>query len=555
MNNTKFTWIPIYKAIAQKLRQFKDRQQELIGILETIGIDRFNDYGEDNSPQKLAEIDPFTFFSYLNKYNDRHRIEYLQKLRTEWDLDCDAPSDVAGLPTSHPMKVWLFPYAKDRHPNDIPELWKLFEQTLEHNIQNDTLHNVLNIKSVGKRKLSISWFYTDPDYYIPLDSPTSYYLRENNIEPLFSTIEEYNHIIEKAAACYDKPPYEISNNAWQAQQAFRKKPRKRKKKAASDSAKESMLADMNFSIPTLDALEPVPDIDEIEEKKGLYIEIAGTISSVSDLMKYIFDESVMEDNDQIFYYRGQPDIGFELIPGIYREPDKLIKHEHIMFKEMESAVPSEFSSCKCTFDKLVKMQHYGLPTRLLDITRNPLVALYFACSYDKATEKKDGCLFLFSIDADAPLTKYSDGDAVSVVSNIARRPLSFDIHDIKDLERDEFNKQDPIIYLLHEIQCSEKPHFHPVVDPKDIESVFFVKPKIDNPRIAKQEGAFFLFGINDSKQKCPYLPGVFGCKKFPIPAKEKQTILKQLAALGITEASLFPDIDHIAHNIKKTYSE
>ena len=552
----KFTWIPTYKAIARKLSQYKDRQPELIEVLKKIGITRFNDYNEDGSIKPLTEIDPFTFFSYLNKYNDKHRIAYLKRLHEEWHLECPEPSDVAGLPTSHPMKVWLFPYAKDRRPDDIPMLWELFGQTLDHTIQEDTLQRVLGINSVGKRKLSISWFYTDPEYYLPLDSQTSHYLRECAIQPIFSNIEEYKAIIKMAEERCGKLPYEISDYAWQIQQPPRKKTKKHRKRTITDTAAELMWNAVlpSIGLAAVSTMGSVPGEGDIADEQGPDMEIVGPITNVSDLMSYVFDESIMEDNGLMFYYRGQPDIHFELIPGIYRDPDALIRHEHIMFKEMESAVPDEFRSCKCTFDKLVKMQHYGLPTRLLDITKNPLVALYFACS-DKATEKKEGCLFLFSIGGDNnPLVKYSDGDAVSVVSNISRRPESFDIQAIKYLDVETFNEQDPITYLLHEIRCSEKPHFHPVVNPLDIESVFFVKPKIDNPRIAKQEGAFFLFGINGSKLKCPYLPGVFGCKKFPVPANAKQTILKQLAALGITEASLFPDIDHIARNIKRNYT-
>lgn len=54
--------------------------------------------------------------------------------------------------------------------------------------------------------------------------------------------------------------------------------------------------------------------------------------------------------------------------------------------------PDEFLGNR--FDSLVKMQHFGMPTRLLDTTTNPLVALYFACESEKQTNK-DGVVYMF----------------------------------------------------------------------------------------------------------------------------------------------------------------
>lgn len=101
--------------------------------------------------------------------------------------------------------------------------------------------------------------------------------------------------------------------------------------------------------------------------------------------------------------------------------------------------------------------------------------------------------------------KYYDSDTVSILANISKRPSSFDIEEIKTMDIEEFNKQEEIGYLIHEIK-EEKSYFQPIINPKDIERVVAVKVKQSNSRIIKQSGAFFIFGINGVKSQPAIIP-------------------------------------------------
>src|SRR5690606_35308472 len=146
------------------------------------------------------------------------------------------------------------------------------------------------------------------------------------------------------------------------------------------------------------------------------------------------------------YFRGHSDKNFNLIPSIYRNKT-LLENEHTLFKEFILRTPSDFLNEKTALEKLVKMQHYGLPTRILDITSNALVALYFACTGNNTPKnKKDGQVVTFKIPRRD--IKYYDSDTVSIIANLAKRNMKFTIENIRNLKLKEFNEQDEIAYLL-----------------------------------------------------------------------------------------------------------
>lgn len=116
-----------------------------------------------------------------------------------------------------------------------------------------------------------------------------------------------------------------------------------------------------------------------EECHPLYPHITMKVENLSQFIEIIsvIKSSTREmEGDLIF--RGMADHRWELLPSIARQT-MIIEPEQQMVKELMLLYPEEFSNIHSNFDLLAKMQHYGLPTRLLDFTTNPLVALFFAC--------------------------------------------------------------------------------------------------------------------------------------------------------------------------------
>lgn len=271
------------------------------------------------------------------------------------------------------------------------------------------------------------------------------------------------------------------------------------------------------------------------------------IHSVSDTINFIKGNAIRAYDSNVnalSLYRGQSNFTWHLSPSVYR--NNQFQFESIYVKELERIQPSEFDGYS-NFDKLVKMQHYGLPTRLLDVTLNPLVALYFACVDHPEC---DGAFYYFNTP-----TFWHDNWAVQIVADYATDHK----HYIKELilrERhrlQDYSSEDMIIQnsITHALGVPA----HAVL------------PKSSNRRIQQQSGAFLLFGMSFKKLapheiRPGYIP--YGeldiekeehiapvIKKIRIPAKCKMLILEELDLLNINEGFLFPELEYQAKKVAK----
>jgi hypothetical protein len=264
-------------------------------------------------------------------------------------------------------------------------------------------------------------------------------------------------------------------------------------------------------------------------------------------------------NSRLISYRGHGNSAFKLQPSIFRTAVNR-ENEHILLRELVAAHPEDFSTDTSALELLVRMQHYSLPTRVLDVSLNPLVALYFACEPAKkrVPAVSAGKRVLRSTEADGEVVilsipkrrlRYFDSDTVAILANLARLPWDLQKKIDTDLDQEEFNKSLPIRRLLHFIR-QESSGFEPEIVSGDLNYVLMVKPKQNNKRILAQSGAFFIFGLTEELED----PNTLGVKidRISIAADAKKPIRDQLDKFAINEKTLFPEIERAARYIAGT---
>ena len=284
----------------------------------------------------------------------------------------------------------------------------------------------------------------------------------------------------------------------------------------------------------------------------IYIKSAVEVHIISSFTAFCKKIQDLNQPERSYYYRGHADTNYVLLPSVMRSDSWQI-HEREMYNEILIECPQDFSQCSSHLDYLVHMQHYGLPTRLLDITRNPLVALYFAC---ESAANKQGEVIVFDVEKES--IKYPGSDTVTVLASLPlfTKKAKDDFlrwAENSSISEQEFNKL--ATRLLHEVKL-EKPAFQDEIVKEDLTNCFFVLSEKKNNRIIKQDGAFIICGLFGEKTNPINQHRYRQNKKiqiFIIKAKAKKGILNMLNKISINQASLFPEISDVAAYIKGNY--
>ena len=281
---------------------------------------------------------------------------------------------------------------------------------------------------------------------------------------------------------------------------------------------------------------------------------SSTITAVEDLLKEIRELKAI-NSDLVLYFRGESQCVWELRPSVMR--DGFHSLERDMIVDLLSRRPEEFNGRTTALSQWVLAQHHGLRTRFLDITKNPLVALFHSCeSTDKETLRpNDGRIHVFAIPKE--MIKPFTSDTVSLIANFAKlsrleQKILLGKKRGESLQAEvEINQYLEARRRLYQMVQQEKPFFDERIDQRDLYKVFVVDPQQSSERIRAQSGAFLLsawherFERPEIESRNPRIP-VYGHYLLAIPGEKKSDIVKELELLQITHETLYPGLDSSA---------
>ena len=331
-------------------------------------------------------------------------------------------------------------------------------------------------------------------------------------------------------------------------------------------------ADLSWSRPWKARLFPEPDAVFDPSTSPPRWEI----TSVADLLEHCTSLRGEAPSQRRFYFRGEARNCWSLRPLVMRCKGGITPHrahEGEMLLELMSRRPEDFASASAALDQWVLAQHHGLPTRLLDITRNPLVALLGASGgLDSKPDESacDGRVHVFSVPRE--LVKPFTSDTVAIISNLAKLPRSEQDCLLgwapDDVEQEAPGASADLLFLTHErathrlyhLVRQERPHFMESIEPRDYYQVFVVEPARSFERIRAQSGAFLISAFHERFEREEVLKWntgipVYDHSVLDVPNKHKDSIIRELSLLNVTRETLLPGLDEAARSITQQFSE
>ena len=296
--SNKFTWIKTYKELVEYLKNMKDRQKELIRLLEEILGEKPKEKEKDKGLEfELEEIDPFTFISYLNKFGQAKRLQIIQNLAKK--LNLTVPVDIDGVPSTNPQNVWWFPVKSERTNNEIEKLWNFFYLAVENKITDEAFSEILHMKGIGICKLTDGLYLINPESYLCLDDPVTDYLKDKYSLTIKvdknTTYQDYLRILEEVRKYTDLPFYVISDEAWNYH-----KDKKKKDETVEKREPESETNIINTSFPLNQILYGPPGTGKTYNAINYAIQITRQIKPQNEIERRKIFNELLEEGRVVF---------------------------------------------------------------------------------------------------------------------------------------------------------------------------------------------------------------------------------------------------------------
>lgn len=243
-----------------------------------------------------------------------------------------------------------------------------------------------------------------------------------------------------------------------------------------------------------------------------------TIKSVSDLLSAL---KVQTKQNSIVWYRGHARSDWTLVPSLARKKKHLKAEAALIKRFMQNAVPHLNAPPREEWEWMFLMQHHRAPTRLLDWTESPLVALYFVVN-EKKHSNKDGTLWCL--------------DPVALNRDVANINFKF-ASEIPAFETDKVTEN----YLPSRLSDARS----------EMKPAAIVGPR-NTARMAAQMGVFTINHLVHTPIE--NLGSKRHVWRWIIPATAKEKLSLELNHLRFTALTLFPELDRVADISKELLS-
>ncbi len=267
--------------------------------------------------------------------------------------------------------------------------------------------------------------------------------------------------------------------------------------------------------------------------------------SISDILTHIND-LIMSGR---YAFRGYSHEN-ELLPGVVRNGESYKLAESLWLEEFEK-YGSHYFQANSSIDFLSYAQHFGLPTRLLDFTTNPYIALYFAFHAKKEREEDEFYYLCYAdLDSNIVLNTIPFRERLfysTLRTGLLAKEAKAAIRDIESVMSGK--DKDVEGWIMHVVNQGlsqlKKEYLKELIDKRKI---LFIDPKQANSRIIMQQGIFMLPYTLSKEDHLSIVKN--NCEFIKIHRSHRKGILAFLSEIGFNAYRLMPDIASVCAAIR-----